>query len=115
MRLLAEMAGLKAVRMDNVMVITTEERAEKLRKEEKDLLPSPLDDMNNLRLQQAAGGGGVPGLNFVGPAFKAVPPPLARDGDPKDPPTPEPTVAPMLPPAVELAPVAPKKVAPLKD
>jgi nitrogen regulatory protein PII len=36
-RLLAEMAGLKAVRMDNVLFVTTVERAEMLRKEEQEV------------------------------------------------------------------------------
>jgi hypothetical protein len=74
-RLLAEMAGLKAVRMDNVLFVTNEERADKLRKEEKDLMPNPFDDPNippNLRAGGAAAflgiGGGIPG-----PAFRVVP------------------------------------------
>ena len=41
---IAEMAGVKAVRMDNVLFVTNEERADKLRKEEKDLQPNPFDD-----------------------------------------------------------------------
>jgi hypothetical protein len=39
-RLLAELAGLKAVRMDNVLFITNEERATKIRKEDKDAQPN---------------------------------------------------------------------------
>jgi type II secretory pathway component GspD/PulD (secretin) len=89
-RLLAEMAGLKAVRLDNVMFITNEERADKLRKEEKDSQPNMLDDPGMLLNPRAgfavpAGIGGLAGLG--GPAFRAVPlPPGPDDGVPPAPP-----------------------------
>ncbi len=75
-RLLAELAGLKAVRMDNVMFITTEERAEKLRKEEKELQPNPLDDLTNPATPKA--GAVVPGdvrraLGLAGPEIRPLP------------------------------------------
>jgi type II secretory pathway component HofQ len=78
-RLLAEMAGLKAARMDNVMIITSEERAEKLRKEEKDFQPPPLDDLNMPNLRALLGGGGGGGVAFAGPAFRPIPLPPAKD------------------------------------
>ncbi len=76
MRLLAELAELKAVRMDNVIFITTEERADKLRKEEKDMRPSLLDDPNMLVNPPA--GFAVPG-GIAGPAFRPVPLPAQED------------------------------------
>ena len=86
-RLLAEMAGVKAVRLDNVMFVTTEERAEKLRKEEKDLQPNPLDDPNMLLNPRAALGGGMMGGIIVGgPAFRAVPLPAKEAAEPPAPP-----------------------------
>jgi type II secretory pathway component GspD/PulD (secretin) len=41
-RLLAELANLKAVRMGNVMFVTTEEKAKKIREEEQHQLDNPL-------------------------------------------------------------------------
>lgn len=78
-RLLAEVAGLKAVRMDNVMFVTTEERANKLRKEEKDLQPNLLDNPNMLLAPQAAFNPAAGG--FAGPAFRAVPLPPKDDAE----------------------------------
>jgi hypothetical protein len=86
-RLLAEMGGLKAVRMDNVLFVTNEERADKLRKEEKDLQPNPFDDPNNpipgkINLNGALAGGM---LGFAGPAFRIVPLPPREAADPVPP------------------------------
>jgi hypothetical protein len=112
-RLLAEVAGLKAVRMDNVMMITTEERAEKLRKEEKDMLPSPLDDASPLLNPRAAipGGIGPGGIGFVGPAFKAVP--LPAGAEPKGAAEPAPAIQPPSQPSElrlpGIPPAAPKQ------
>jgi hypothetical protein len=80
-RLLAEMAGVKAVRMDNVLFVTTEERADKIRKEEKDLMP-PVDDLNNPGNPRIFGGLAVnpAAIGVAGPAFKAVPLPAKDDG-----------------------------------
>jgi hypothetical protein len=76
-RLLAEMAGLKAVRMDNVLFITNEERANKIRKEDKD---TQQDDPTNPgrfpRMIDAAAGLGLGGAGFrIVAAFPA------RDAD----------------------------------
>jgi type II secretory pathway component HofQ len=55
-RLLAELAGLKAVRMDNVLFITNEERANKIRKEDKDMQPNADDPTmpGRIRMIEAA-------------------------------------------------------------
>lgn len=62
-RLLAEFGGLKAVRVGNVLLVTTEEKAEKLRREEmanmgRDGLPVPLID----RVMPGGGGPAPPGV-----------------------------------------------------
>jgi hypothetical protein len=80
-RLLAEMAGLKAVRMDNVLFVTTEERAEKIRKEEKDMVPNPLDDPNVIPGLPKAALGGVLNLGGV-PLLRVVPAPAAGNAVP---------------------------------
>jgi len=109
-RLLAEMAGLKAVRMDNVMMITTEERAEKLRKEEKDAAPNPLDDPNMLLNPRAGVAGlGPAGLGLVGPAFKAVPLPAGKET-----PDPAPAVQPPDTPGVNAPRPADEKKDPVR-
>jgi type II secretory pathway component GspD/PulD (secretin) len=69
-RLLAELANLKAVRMGNVMFVTTEEKAKKIREEEQQQLDNPLND--NLvpvprNIRGAFGGVMVP------PAAPAIP------------------------------------------
>lgn len=66
-RLLAELANLKAVRMGNVMFITTEEKATKIRKEE----PQQFDNPFNPNLP-------VPGIMRGGIGFGAVMPMPAR-------------------------------------
>jgi hypothetical protein len=116
-RLLAEMAGLKAVRMDNVMFVTSEERAEKLRKEDKDMQPSPLDDPNMLGNPRAGIAQILGNVGIAGPAIKAVPP-LVKDGEDPAPekkevaPPPGEKKAPEPPPAAQPAPAAPAVTAP---
>jgi hypothetical protein len=75
-RLLAEMAGLKAVRMDNVLFITNEQRADKIRKEDKDTQPDDPNPGRFPRMIDAAAslGSGRPALSVV----RATPP---RDVD----------------------------------
>jgi ACT domain-containing protein len=91
-RLLAELAGVKAVRMDNVLFVTDEVRAEKIRKEEKDMAPNPLDDGLNPNIPRLGLGAlnlNALGIPLNGPAFRAVPlPPKAEEGaeTPKEPP-----------------------------
>jgi hypothetical protein len=75
-RLLAEMAGLKAVRMDNVLFITNEECANKIRKEDKDSQPEDPIGPGRLNLNGAAALGG---FGIDGPAFRIVPALLPRD------------------------------------
>jgi hypothetical protein len=94
-RLLAEMAGVKAVRMDNVLFVTTEERAEKIRKEEKDMMPNPLDDPT-LPIPRIGGAA----LNFAipGPGIRVLPPQVPAPAGAVDaPPAPPPGVSPAAP------------------
>jgi hypothetical protein len=85
-RLLAELADLKAVRLDNVLFVTTEERADKLRKEEKDMQPNQLDDTNNLGGLRAAVAGNpnliLGNIGINGPAFRPVPLPAKEANEP---------------------------------
>ena len=67
-RLLAELGGLKAVRMDNVLFITNEERADKIRKEDKDTQPDDATNPARFRMIDAAALNGL-----GGPAFRIVP------------------------------------------
>jgi type II secretory pathway component HofQ len=103
-RLLAELAGLKAVRMDNVLFVTSEERADKLRKEDKDAQPNPLDDPNMLGGPRGGVAAMLGNLGIAGPAIKAVPSPI-KDVDEGVAPKPAPLPPP--PPAVQAAPSAP--------
>ena len=77
-RLLSELAGLKAVRMDNVLFVTDEVRAEKIRKEEKDLAPGGLDDLLDPRMPRGIGLN-LNALGIPGPAFRAVPLPAKAE------------------------------------
>lgn len=64
LRVVAELAGLKAVQMDNVVFVTSEERAEKIRKEEKEL-----NVLQTLAAGQALAAGMMPGgpnLGIIG-------------------------------------------------
>lgn len=81
-RIMAEMAGLKSVRIGNVLFVTTEERAEKIRSEP-DSRPQPPGFAPDVPL------GGVPGL--PGPNFPPGVPPvkIIREVAPAQPPMPE--------------------------
>jgi hypothetical protein len=115
LRLLAEMASLKAVRMGNVMFITSEEKAEKIRKEESNQFDNPLNPnipqtIPNMRFGIGGFGGavmpmparvapGVPGVE-VQPEKGApdAPPPPPKKGEtaPAQPPRPTPAPAPAV-------------------
>jgi hypothetical protein len=84
-RLLAEMGGLKSVRLGNVLFVTNEAKADKLRQEEKQ---NPAPDP---RLPPALGGMAFPGFGGMGGAG-VVPPPL-RNVAPPNPPAPPPEKA----------------------
>jgi hypothetical protein len=94
-RLLAELASLKAVRMGNVMFVTSEEKAKKIRDEEQHQFDNPLNP--NL-----PGGGGPPAIGFGG-AFGGLvmprggPPAIAVPANPGLPPVP--AIDPVLPKA----------------
>jgi hypothetical protein len=64
LRLLAELAGLKAVRMGNVMFVTSEETAKKIRKEEKQHLDNPVNPIS-----YPPAFGGWPMAGRVGPGM----------------------------------------------
>jgi hypothetical protein len=98
-RLLAEVADLRAVRMSNVLFVTTPEKADKLRPDaDGPTAPSPINPLMPL------GGAGVWNLNGVGGiAFPAVPvPPAPCPVPPANPPA-----APANPPATAPANPAP--------
>ena len=102
-RLLAELGSLKAVRMGNVMFITNEDKAKKIREEEKDQFDNPLNPNVPLMVPGIRGGG------FGGPI--AMPAILGGIGPgiPVDP-----NVIPPPPPGIELPPakVVPEKADP---
>jgi hypothetical protein len=115
-RLLAEMARLKAVRMGNVMFITNEEKAKKIREEESQTFDNPLNP--NIPIGPGGFGGGFGGIAMpprIAPAIPGIP--VAPDG-----------VVPPPPPGIDLPPapakdlparpddkVAPKKVIDLRN
>ena len=76
LRLLAEMANLKAVRMGNVMFITSEEKAKKIRDEEQNQFDNPLNPNLPPVLGPAAMRGGFGGAfgGIAMPAIQAAPP-----------------------------------------
>jgi hypothetical protein len=92
LRLIAEMANLKAVRMGNVMFITTEEKAKKIREEEDHQFDNPMNPrMPNMPFGlpgAAAGLGGFGGFGGIAP----VPLPMRRG---------------IAPPALQIAPDLP--------
>jgi hypothetical protein len=96
-RLLAEVADLRAIRMNNVLFVTSNERAEKLRADADGPVPSPQANpgIQNQILQGMIGGFGIVGGGAIG----------------------VPAVAPPAPPApVEApAPVEEKKAAPVEE
>ncbi len=101
-RLLAELANLKSVRMGNVMFITTPEKAEKIRKEEPQQLDNPFNPNMPVGPPMLRGGG-----------FGGVMPMPARVG-PALPPQGIPNLVPP-PPGIELeiAPKVPKQAPPI--
>jgi hypothetical protein len=93
-RLLAELGSLKAVRMGNVMFVTTEEKAKKIRDEEPHQFDNPLNP-NVPRVGPfpfmgggIAGGFGLGGGGFGGIGGKAVLPALPAPQAPPADPTP---------------------------
>jgi type II secretory pathway component GspD/PulD (secretin) len=126
-RLLAEMASLKAVRMGNVMFITNEEKAKKIRKEEKDQFDNPLNP-NVPGMQPGFGpaagfGGMMGGIGGIARPVRVPPPPIQKVLPPQAEPTlPPPGVAPPvnrgtppvapppLPPRLEAPPGAPTPI-----
>jgi hypothetical protein len=84
-RLLAELAGLKSVRMGNVIFITTAEKAKKIRDEEPQQFDNPLNPNLPMGVQGllagAAMGGGVGGvMPLPAGAVPALPPQVAPPG-----------------------------------
>lgn len=103
LRLLAEQAGVKAVRMGNVMYITTAAKAKTIREEEPQQLDNPLNPnmpggVPPIAFAGMGGGIAMPGRG-VAPAIPLLPPAVDLPGVPDRP--------------VEAPPVAPKKVIPL--
>jgi hypothetical protein len=102
-RLLSEVGGMKAVRMGNVLFITSEARAEKIRKEEQQA-PIPPNMLNPGYLGGVAGGFGLGG-GVVGGVVPLPPPPPATEPakpDKQPPPQRDPQPAPpeIAPPPV---------------
>jgi hypothetical protein len=110
LRLLAEMASLKAVRMGNVMFITSEEKAKKIRDEEQHQFDNPLNP-NMPMITPIVGalmGGGFGGQApprvqiFAPPGGVAPPPPIeaapAKPIEPEKIETPSKVLPPLPPP-----------------
>lgn len=96
LRLLAELADLRAVRMSNVMFITSRERAQILRQDADGPLPptQPTPVIQQLNLN-----GGNPFIGFGGPGGAALPAVRAAPALPDTPVTaPEPTGKPVVKP-----------------
>lgn len=103
-RLLAEIGGMKSVRLGNVLFVTNEARAEKIRREEMLQTPGigPMVDMVMPAGRFGAGnlppivvpnqGRGAPGFNGVAPAIPEVVPPVIP---PPAPEAPAPPASPM--------------------
>jgi hypothetical protein len=112
-RLLAELGNLKSVRMGNVLFITNESRAEKIRKE--DMQTNPLNPTDPRygpdvpRVAPGAAGIGIapPAIPAPPPAEKAPPLPPAPDGAPGQPVAPGTTPAPTAPSSAPAAPQRP--------
>jgi hypothetical protein len=109
-RILAEMANLKTARMGNVMFITSDERAKKIREEEQHQFDNPL----NPPLGGAVSGrAGMPvGVGAAPPAIRvapnALPAPRAPAGEPLPAPPPIPVPGGIRPqPAAAPQPVGP--------
>ncbi|MSU79583.1 MAG: hypothetical protein EXS16_16025 [Gemmataceae bacterium] len=116
LRLLAELAGLKAVRMGNVIFVTTDEKAKKIRDEEQHQFDNPLNPNNPgggiipqmLRGMVGGGFGGIAAQGFAGPGAQAVPVPLNPDVAPP-PPGIEPAAPPVKKEGVQSSDPAPAK------
>ena len=73
-RLLAELANLKAVRMGNVLFITTEEKAKKIRDEEAQQLDNPFaPPVMNVPMIRAASAGSAAAVQIPGRVAPAIP------------------------------------------
>jgi len=83
-RLLAEVADLRAVRMSNVMFVTTPERAKALRMDADGPLPpaQPSPGVQQLNIQNGVGGAG--GVGIAVPAIQ-VAPPVREKAEPEKP------------------------------
>lgn len=82
MRLMAELASLKAVRMGNVMFVTSEEKAKRIREEEKEQFDNPFNPGNPAVDRPIIGIGGGFGMIGGGAVPRAVPPGIAVPGNP---------------------------------
>lgn len=87
-RLLAEVADLRAVRMNNVLFVTTPDRAEKLRADADGPVPSspanPVFPFGPGVNWGGGFGGGVPGAPGVAVPVVDVPPPVEKKEDKKE-------------------------------
>ncbi len=108
LRLLAELGGLKAVRMGNVMFVTTDEKAKRIREEEAHQFDNPLNPNIPGAIGQpavfrgmAGGFGGIAVQGFPAPAVQALPVPVNPDAPPPPPPGVD---LPVAPPGGEKAP-----------
>jgi hypothetical protein len=88
-RLLAELASLKAVRMGNVMFVTTEDKAKKIRDEEQHMFDNPLNP-NVPPIIGGGFGGGLGGImrGIAPPGIPAIPMVIPPDGGIPVPPPP---------------------------
>lgn len=116
-RLLAELANLKAVRMGNVMFITSEEKAKKIRDEEQHQFDNPLNPNLPGGPGQIGFGGGFGGANGVPiprvafplppPGVEPLPPDKAEPGKPGEAAPPVKKGAAPIPPQRQPQPAAP--------
>jgi hypothetical protein len=107
LRLLAELANLKAVRMGNVMFITSEAKAKKIREEEPHQFDNPLNPnipggFPPIAIDRIGGGfgGAVPPNIGVAPGGLPVPMPMPIGPD---------GVVPVPPPGIDLPPAPPQR------
>jgi hypothetical protein len=99
MRLLAELASLKAVRMGNVVFITNEEKAKRIQDEEKHQFDNPLNpNMPGIAYPPAIGlVGGFGGIAMPAQAIQKVAPPVVDVAPPPPVQAPPPPVKPIDP------------------
>ena len=105
-RLVAELASLKAVRMGNVMFVTSEEKAKKIRDEEQHQFDNPLNPHNPAFSPPAVGFGG----GFGGVIGGAMPLPRLVPGN-----VVPGVLPPGPPPGIDLPPVKPDAPPPKRD